>query len=88
MSKVREIYRNMVQGRPYMNEITIETENQILELIKSESQKEQEEYEQYRDRLYSAAAIAEEGGFIKGFCYAVELMEECRLERYLKTWHL
>ena len=66
MSIIREIYKEMVQGKSYMNEISKETEKEVTELLKDESQKNRQEYEQYRDRLYSAVAIAEEAGFIKG----------------------
>ena len=35
------------------------------------------EYEQYRNKLFQVASIAEEAGFVKGFRYAVLLMAEC-----------
>ncbi len=85
MSIIREIYKEMVQGKSYMDEISKETEKEFTELLKDESQKNREEYEQYRDRLYSAAAIAEEAGFIKGFHFAVEIFTECKLESEYTT---
>lgn len=78
MSIIREIYKEMVQGKPYMDKISKEIEKEITELLKDEFQKNREEYEQYRDRLYSVAAIAEEAGFIKGFYFAVDLFAECK----------
>ena len=66
MSIIREIYKEMVQGKPYMNEISKETEKEIARFLERELQGSQEEYEKYRDNLYGAAAIAEEVGFIKG----------------------
>lgn len=80
MSMIREIYKEMVQGKPYMNEISKETEREIVELLKDESLENKQGYERYRDRLYSAAATAEEAGFIKGFHFAVGLLMECKLE--------
>ncbi|MEY8283840.1 DUF6809 family protein [Lachnospiraceae bacterium 50-23] len=85
MSIIREIYKEMVQGKPYLDEISKETEKEIAELLKDESQKNREEYEPYRDRLYSVAAIAEEAGFIKGFHFAVGLITECKLESEYTT---
>lgn len=80
MSRIREIYKGLVQGTAYMNELSKETENEIAELLNEELQSNQQEYEQYRDKLYSAAAVAEESGFIKGFHFASELFAECGLK--------
>lgn len=80
MSRIREIYRELFQGTPYMDEISKETESEIEKLLTEELQRNRQEYEQYRDKLYSTAAVAEESGFIKGFHFAVELMAECGLK--------
>ena len=68
--KITEIYNAMIQRTKFTDE--------IKELLKKEeSQMEPLEYEQYRNKLFEAASIAEEAGFVKGFRYAVLLMAEC-----------
>lgn len=76
MEKTREIYRKLVQGTSYMYEVSKEIEEGIEELLDEGLRRNVRECEQYRDKLYSAAAIAEEAGFVKGFRFAVELMVE------------
>lgn len=60
-----------------MDEVTQIIEDEIEELLSGEMQKDWKEYEQYRDNLFSIANIAEEGGFEKGFQFAIELLMEC-----------
>ena len=48
-----------------------EAEEKIMALLNDEAQQmERQEYERYRDKIFQAAAIAEEAGFITGFKYA------------------
>lgn len=76
--KITEIYNAMIQRTKFTDEISREMEKKLKELLKKEeSQMEPLEYEQYRNKLFQAASIAEEAGFIKGFRYAVLLMAEC-----------
>ena len=39
-----------------------------------------QEYETYRDKIFSAVGVAEEYGFVQGFKYAVMLLKECLLD--------
>ena len=76
--KITEIYNTMIQRTKFTDEISREMEKKLKELLKKEeSQMEPLDYEQYRNKLFQAASIAEEAGFIKGFRYAVLLMAEC-----------
>lgn len=75
---IGEIYKNMIQGTNYMDEINQE----IADLLREEQKRMGwKEYEEYRDRAFLIALIAEEGGFIKGFKYAVRLMSECFIKK-------
>ena len=47
MSIIREIYKEMVQGKPYMNEISKETEKEIARFLERELQGSQEDFEKY-----------------------------------------
>lgn len=61
-----------------MDEINQDIQREIEGLLKEENKRmDWQEYEEYRDRAFLIASIAEEGGFIKGFKYAVRLMSEC-----------
>lgn len=76
--RIREIYNTMIQRTKFTDEISRDMEKKIKDLLKEEeSRMESLEYEQYRNKLFQVAAIAEEAGFIKGFKYAVLLMAEC-----------
>lgn len=76
--RITEIYNTMIQRTKFTDEISREMEKKLKKLLKKEeSQMEPLEYEQYRNKLFQAASIAEEVGFVKGFRYAVLLMAEC-----------
>ena len=76
--KITEIYNTMIQRTKFTDEISRDLEKKIKGMLKEEEgQMEMLEYEQYRNKLFEAASIAEEAGFIKGFRYAVLLMAEC-----------
>lgn len=79
---IGEIYKNMIQGTNYMDEINQEIQTKIADLLREEQKRMGwKEYEEYRDRAFLIALIAEEGGFIKGFKYAVRLMSECFIKK-------
>lgn len=76
--KITEIYNTLIQRTKFTDDTSRDMEKKIRELLKKEeSQMKPLEYEQYRNKLFQAASIAEETGFIKGFRYAVLLMAEC-----------
>lgn len=76
--KIKEIYDAMIQRTKYTDDISKDMDKKIKDLLKQEeSEMESLEYEQYRNKLFQVATIAEEAGFTKGFRYAVLLMAEC-----------
>lgn len=76
--RIRELYRDRIQDTRYMNEINQHIQREIAELLQEEETRmDWQEYEEYRDKVFQISSIAEEGGFIKGFKYAVRLMTEC-----------
>lgn len=77
MDRIKEIYHSLIQNAGYMSELDKKMQEDIVMLLGEEAQKGWREYEEYRDRLFGAAAIAEEVGFIKGFKFAAELLAEC-----------
>ncbi len=75
--RIRELYNAMAQTKNGMDEVSKEIYEKIMELTRSEKKAmDWKEYEQYRDKLFLIASIAEEGGFVRGFRYASELMAE------------
>jgi hypothetical protein len=77
---IRTIYKNIAAGEK--NGIRIEIEQEITDILSEEKDHmDQESYERYRDRLYQAVSVAEEGGFVMGFRYAVDLLMECTGKR-------
>ncbi len=77
---IRTIYKNIAAGEK--NRIRIEIEKEITDILSAEKDHmDRESYERYRDRLYQAVSIAEEGGFVMGFQYAVDLLIECTRKR-------
>lgn len=77
-NRIKEIYSTVIQGKEYMDGTGKEAEEKIMALLNDEAQQmERQEYERYRDKIFQAAAIAEEAGFITGFKYAAVLMAEC-----------
>ncbi len=47
---------------------------------KKKNKTDWQEYETYRDKIFSAVGVAEEYGFVQGFKYAVMLLKECLLD--------
>ena len=80
--RIRELYKTMAQTKNGMDEVSKEIYEKIMELTREEKKAmDWKEYEQYRDKLFLIASIAEEGGFINGFKYAVRLIAECYTEQ-------
>ena len=72
---IREIFKKMILGSRYMDEINQDIQKEIADLLKEEEkQMSWQDYEGVRDRAFQIALIGEEGGFIKGFKFAVSLM--------------
>ena len=77
-TKIREIYRCLIQDTKYMEELNREVEKKINQIVKAEkTEMDNQRFEEYRDKFFLAASIGEEAGFIKGFRYAVALFAEC-----------
>lgn len=77
---IRTIYKKIIAEAK--EEIRMKTEREILKIF--EAEKDGMDWEadgEYQDKLYQALSIAEEGGFVMGFQYAVNLLMECAGER-------
>lgn len=70
---IKEIYNGVVRGSGYM----AGADKRIQE---EKNKTDWQEYETYRDKIFSAVGVAEEYGFVQGFKYAVMLLEECLLD--------
>ncbi|MBM6667764.1 hypothetical protein H6A64_07950 [Lacrimispora saccharolytica] len=80
-SKVKEIYKHLAQEDKYMKTVSRNVDQEIDRIAKEErADMDTQEFEKYRDKLFEAAFIGEEAGFIKGFKYAVLLLAECFME--------
>lgn len=76
---IRTIYKNIVAGEK--SDIRLETEKEIADILSDEDgYTDWEGHERYRDKIYQAVSIAEEGGFVMGFQYAVSLLMDCAME--------
>lgn len=77
-SKIREIYNCIVSDTKFMEEVSWEVERGINQILKEEKKTmDIKVFEEYRDKFFTASALGEEAGFIKGFKYAVALFAEC-----------
>ncbi len=76
--KIRDIYSSFMQKTNGTDNVSTAAQEKIQAILRTK-QKEMEwqEYEQYADQIYAAAAIAEESGFINGFRCAAMLLAEC-----------
>ena len=70
---IKEIYNGVVRGSGYM----AGSDKRIQE---EKNKTDWQEYETYRDKIFSAVGVAEEYGFVQGFKYAVMLLKECLLD--------
>ncbi len=75
---IKELYRTMIQGTKFMEEVEKEIEGEVRKLLAEEERRMHwKDYERHRDQAFQLVQLAEEGGFVKGFQYAVRLMAEC-----------
>lgn len=75
---IKEIYRNLIQDKKIMDGISQEIQIEINKVMEKERmQMDWQEYEEYRDKIFLISSVAEEGGFVKGFKYAIVMMLEC-----------
>ena len=75
---IKTLYNTIIQERTEEDEITRDMKDEILDLLKEEDCRlSQQEYGQYRDKVFQAAFIAEESGFVRGFKFAFRLFSEC-----------
>lgn len=80
-SKVKNIYKHLTQEDKYMKTVSRNVDQEINRIAKEERvDMDTQEFEKYRDKLFEAASIGEEVGFIEGFKYAVLLLVECFME--------
>lgn len=80
-SKVKEIYKHLAQEDKYMKTVSRNVDQEIDRIAKEERvDMDTQEFEKYRNKLFEAASIGEEAGFIKGFKYAVLLLVECFMD--------
>lgn len=77
-SKIREIYNCIVSDTKFMEEVSWEVERGINQILKEEKKRmDIKAFDEYRDKFFTASALGEEAGFIKGFAYAAMLLSEC-----------
>lgn len=77
---IRTIYKNIAAGEK--NGIRSETEKEIADILyDGDGCADWQDPERYRDTIYQAVSIAEEGGFVMGFQYAVDLLMGCMRKR-------
>lgn len=75
---IREIYNGVVRGSGCMESADKRIQDEIEKLFRREKDEtDWQEYERYRDKIFSAADAATEEGFVQGFKYAVMLLKEC-----------
>lgn len=78
---IREIYNGVVRNSGYMESADKRIQDEIEKLFRQEKDgTDWQEYERYRDKIFSAVDVAEEDGFVQGFKYAVMLLKECLTE--------
>lgn len=75
--QIREIYAHQIQ-KEGKGAVSLWEQETVLEAIRDLSGRIPEgEYEKLRDKVFTAASIGEEAGFVMGFIYAVRLFTEC-----------
>ncbi len=74
MDEIRSIYKKVIEETPYMEKVNAVVDLEIEKLLKPEKEEmKEEQYEQYRGKIYQILAAAEEESFIAGFRYATAL---------------
>ncbi len=75
---IRNLYLNLIEEMDDTDVIHIEMKEELLGLLKeTEKQMDDNEYKFYRDKIFQAASVGEEKGFIRGFRYAFQLFLGC-----------
>lgn len=78
MDRIKEIYRSILQNTEEMRKYQKAVDEQIdAVMAKEREEMTGADYENCREKYYQIADLAEEGGFVLGFQYAVQLMQEC-----------
>ena len=73
---IRDIYQNEVQETDWLRDATLRSERQVT-ITLSKLAIDEKMQEEVKGWLYDILSTAEEGGFIAGFRYAVNLMSCC-----------
>lgn len=75
-SSISDIYNLLLETDLIKRGRTI-SENEAYKVLNYLLENRELEGEEISGQLYGLVAVAEEQGFISGFCYAVGLMSEC-----------
>ena len=78
---IKDLYYATLQERADGDKLNSSMKEEILKLLREEEKLlEKQKYEEYRDKVFRVASIAEEAGFIRGVKYAFRLFAECLQE--------
>lgn len=80
-NRIRNLYKDMIQRVDNTDEIYQKMKEELLGLLTEDKENmDKNEYEHYKDKIFRAASVAEESGFVRGFRYAFRLFLECMEE--------
>lgn len=87
MDKIREIYKAVIEETNYMDCVNQKVEHEISRLLKNEKKvMSNQEYEEYRGKIYQILAVAEEETFLVGVQYAIGLLlDGCKHNNSVKN---
>lgn len=74
---LRRLYINLIQEMEPEDVLNMKLREEIKKILEEGGQIKTLEYESYRDKAFKIASAAEESGFVRGFRYAFQLMQEC-----------
>ena len=76
--RIREIYETCVRNSEGRDTVRRAVDKEIMELLEGKKKEmDWRELEEYRDKLFAVADMAERVGFIRGFKRGASLMAEC-----------
>lgn len=75
---IESLYKDLVGESEHLEQSGKQIDKCIEELLAGKKRTmEQNEFENYRELLFTVANTAEECGFVSGFKYAVKMLLEC-----------
>ncbi len=74
------MYVRMIQEENQGEKISRKTQGSVYHLLGKEGQRESQDCGEIQDKVFLAACVAEENGFVMGFKYAFHLFTECMQE--------